>query len=67
MRHKLCETYTNRITSGRFHSQRRQNLYFRNEKALSDVDSKLKKEQATYQDLYMKSQQVQKALQTGQA
>merc|ERR1711917_98637 len=39
----------------------------RNEKALSDVDSKLKKEQATYQDLYMKSQQVQKALQTGQA
>merc|ERR1711917_190900 len=39
----------------------------RNEKALGEVDSKLKKEQATYQDLYMKSQQVQKALQTGQA
>merc|ERR1711917_13964 len=32
----------------------------RNEKALGEVDSKLKKEQATYQDLYMKSQQVQK-------
>lgn len=40
---------------------------FRNEKALGEVDSKLKKEQATYQDLYMKSQQVQKALQAGQA
>merc|ERR1711868_122193 len=39
----------------------------RNEKALGEVDSKLKKEQATYQDLYMKSQQVQKALQAGQA
>merc|ERR1712035_20125 len=33
----------------------------RNEKALGEVDSKLKKEQATYQDLYMKSQQVQEA------
>merc|ERR1712008_160929 len=39
----------------------------RNEKALGDVDSKLKKEQAAYQDLYMKSQQVQKALQQGAA
>merc|ERR1712035_136115 len=35
----------------------------RNTKALTDVESRLKKEQATYQDLYMKSQQVQKALQ----